>query len=124
MATTAQQVFELAMGIMDELTQNGAVDPQNTAEYRARTPKLLTLLQSEIASLEGVETTLISNLTDNMAISDNSCIMILPWGLANLLVLEENETLAAFCKVKYDKFLNTMPCSETDITDVYLELGW
>jgi hypothetical protein len=116
---TAQQVFELTMGIIDELLESGAVDPQNTSEYRGRTPKLLSVLQGEVGKSENVKTNLITSLNDTMSVSDFACINILPWGLASMLILEENETLATFCKSKYDTWYKNIPASEVDIIDVY-----
>lgn len=49
MSVTAQQVFVMAMAIADEMTsQINVVNPTDTDEYKARTPAILTMLQSEL----------------------------------------------------------------------------
>lgn len=48
MATTAQQVFDIAMALIDEVTDSGVISPTETITYKAKTPSLLTLLQTEL----------------------------------------------------------------------------
>lgn len=45
--TTAEAVFNIAMAIADELSTNGTISPAETAEYRHKTPSILTLLEAE-----------------------------------------------------------------------------
>ena len=48
MATTAQQVFELAMSLMDELNESsGSADTADTKEYKNRTLAILNVLRVE-----------------------------------------------------------------------------
>lgn len=45
---TVQEVFELTMALADELTSTGAIDVTNTADYKARTPRIVNMLQTEL----------------------------------------------------------------------------
>jgi hypothetical protein len=45
---TVQEVFELTMALADELTSTGAIDANNTADYKARTPRIVNMLQNEL----------------------------------------------------------------------------
>ena len=49
MATTAKDVFDIAMGLMDEVNENsGATDTADTKEYKNRTLLILTALRGEL----------------------------------------------------------------------------
>lgn len=48
MATTVNEVFGLAMALIDEITDAGIVNPTDTVSYSVKTPKLLTMLQAEL----------------------------------------------------------------------------
>jgi hypothetical protein len=47
MATTAQQVFDIAMDLIDERLDTGEINP-NTLNYKVKTPGILTLGQFEL----------------------------------------------------------------------------
>jgi hypothetical protein len=52
MATTAEQVFVQAMALADEMTDViNTLNASDTASYRARTPGILTVLQSELVKI-------------------------------------------------------------------------
>ena len=48
MATTAQNVFDYAMSLIDERLSSGTVDPSTTAVFVQNTPYILTTLQDEL----------------------------------------------------------------------------
>lgn len=48
MATTVQQVFDLSMALIDEVLDNGTISVSDTASYSAKTPSIVTLLQTEL----------------------------------------------------------------------------
>lgn len=48
MATTAQEVFNITMDLIDERLDSGSISASDTVSYNVKTPGLLTLLQSEL----------------------------------------------------------------------------
>jgi hypothetical protein len=116
---TALDVFNYAMTLMDEVEDNGTINAGNTAGYKAKTPRLLTMLQQEVARIEGKTATVLTSINDNLVVSDYSAINVLPWGLASLLVIEENEITAPFFNSKYEEMKRTIPVTAVEITDVY-----
>lgn len=48
MATTAEEIFEITMDLIDERQDNGTLNESDVISYRVKTPGLLTLLQSEL----------------------------------------------------------------------------
>lgn len=49
MSWTAQQIYEMAIDLIDERESTGVIDAAKTREYLNKAPSLLTLWQSEIA---------------------------------------------------------------------------
>lgn len=45
---TGQDVFNIAMSLMDEYLETGQIDPTSTATFQVNAPKLLNLLQAEL----------------------------------------------------------------------------
>jgi hypothetical protein len=48
MATTAQQVFDITMDLIDERLDNGTISLSDTLDYNVKTPGILNILQSEL----------------------------------------------------------------------------
>ena len=116
MATTAQQIFEMAMHLADENSQiTGAVDTPDVADYKARTPALLNILRVEAfpyssnyrPSRAGSRPYCppVNNLSSVLQLDDGICQGILPYALAARLFLDDNPAFAAYCEEKYGELL-------------------
>jgi hypothetical protein len=118
---TGQDVFNMAMGLMGEVSSTGAINPTDTADYKAQAPAVLSIAQIEIAKIEGVTPLpgVITDLTKPLVISDSSAMTVLPYNLAAHLLLEENPDMAAFFNSKYEELKRKIPATEEPITDVY-----
>jgi hypothetical protein len=46
--TTAQDVFNITMDLIDERNETGLINPTDTASYRVKTPGILNILQAEL----------------------------------------------------------------------------
>lgn len=133
MATTPQDVFEIAMSIMDELSDSGEADTADTAEYKNRTLSILNVLAGELYpysdTFEYVEdgvrpiVPVVDEFTDSIGLDDYCCRSILPYGLVAHLLLDENPTSASYCQQRYDELKATlsrgMPQISEDIYDAY-----
>lgn len=112
---TAQQVFEIAMNIMDEETQDGTYNGY-PEEYKRKSWSILTLLQSELSP--GVPSVVIDE-TSILYIDDRTCLSVLPYGLAAHLLLTEDPVRASYFNNRYDELKRKRPSKITKITDVY-----
>ena len=133
MATTPQDVFEIAMSIMDELSDSGEADTADTAEYKNRTVPILNVLAGELYPYsdtyeydeDGIRpiVRVIEDFSDNIGLDDYCCRSILPYGLVAHLLLDENPTSASYCQQRYDELKATLtrglPQVSEDIGDVY-----
>lgn len=138
--TTAQRVFELAMGLMDEVNEStGATDTSDTKEYKQRTLFILNMLRGELFPFSDTyEQTeagkrpiapAIENFDTPIVLDDYICQSVMPYGLAAHLLLQEDPAAAGFFQQRYEELKNGLarglPQSSEDILNIYggLEYG-
>ena len=134
MATTAQQVFELSMHLMDEINESsGSADTADTKEYKNRTLAILNVLRVECWPASDTYTVAepgkrpicpeITSFTAALPLDDGICQGVLPYGLAAHLLLDENPDVAAFFNQRYAELLSEyrrgIPAASEDIQDLY-----
>ena len=133
--TTPQQVFELAMALMDELNEStGQADTGDTTEYKNRTIPILNVLRGELypysdTYARDVEqgrrpiSTFIRSFEIPIYLDDYICQSVLPYGLAAHLLMQEDPTSANFFQQRYDELkamlARGLPSESEDIVDVY-----
>ena len=138
MATTARQIFNTAMGFMDEVSTDGKTDTTDTAEYKNRTLLILNALRGELypysdtydPNTEGGRpiADYIRDLDSVVKLDDYICQTIMPYGLAAHLLMDENPSAAAFFQSRYEELKNRLavgiPVQSEDIVDVYGGIGY
>lgn len=104
---TVQDVFDIAIRLMDAQNEStGSTETADTKEYRVRTPSLLNSILDraypasdnwpEPADRKRPVCPKVTAMTDSIDLDERICIGILPYGLAGLLLTEENPVLANF----------------------------
>ena len=132
---TVQEVFDIAINLIDAQNENtGSTHTADTREYELRTPSLLNSLLDRVypysdtfyAPGKGVRAVCekVHSLEDMIDLDDYICSAVLPYGLAALLVKEENPDTAAFCWQMFEEGKEDarkhMPASTFDsVEDVY-----
>lgn len=131
--TTAQEVFDIAMGMMDEVL-NGLTDTADTREYKDRTLFILNALAGELYPYSDTYTrveagkrpivTPIPDFTTAIGLDDYICKTVMPYGLAAHLLLDENPASANYFQQRYEELLRWLraggiPDGSEDIEDVY-----
>ena len=132
--TTAQRVFDLAMGRMDEVNEtSGGTDDADTREYKVRTLLILNALRGELfpysdtyaAEEPGKRPILavIQSFDQVIGMDDYICQSVLPYGLAAQLLLDENPDSASFFQQRYEEMrmnlAKGLPKQSESISDVY-----
>lgn len=132
--TTAQRVFDLAMGLIDEVNEtSGSTDTSDTREYKVRTLLILNALRGELfpysdtyeADEMGKRPILaaIQSFDQVIGMDDYICQSVLPYGLAAQLLLDENQTSASFLQQRYEELRNNLakglPKGSEAIQDLY-----
>lgn len=136
--TTAQEVFEMAMTLMDELNEsNGKADTADTKEYKNRTLAILNILRGQLYpysdTYEAGESgkrpiaAKITDFTSAIGLDDYICQTVLPYGLAAHLLMQEDPSSASFFEQRYEELVSLlargMPAEAVDIEDVYGAYG-
>lgn len=132
--TTAQRVFDITMGLIDEVNENsGETDTADTREYKVRTLLILNALRGELypySDTYDVETAgerpivpVIQDFDTPIALDDYICQSVMPYGLAAHLLLDENPASASFFQQRYEELRNNLskgfPKDGEAITDCY-----
>lgn len=126
MALTYETVFSLAMDLMDERLPSGQISASDTQEYRAKTPGILTMLATELLKISGDSTgELVTDLSEEVPLPGSTTLLVLPYGLAAHLLIDENPDTAAFFQQRYEELKRKTAGKSVQITDVYgLRNNW
>ncbi|WP_206460424.1 hypothetical protein [Anaerovorax sp. IOR16] len=119
---TGKEVFDIAVSIIDELSDSGTVNPSQVAEYQNRAPFLLDMWQREIGRLENkTDLIKITSLDQGLPISDVNCPSGAYYLAHHFALADQNDSLASVCVSKYRELKRTAskPSLNVKITDVY-----
>lgn len=128
---TGNEVFTITMAMIDEMLTSGQLDAEATAEYRAKAPAILTMLQNELVGIENrfrkkeeaIYPIPIESLDQTFQIDDIKASTLFTNGLAAHLMLHEDKTLASFFNERYEEmkgiFLKSMPREPETREDKY-----
>jgi hypothetical protein len=128
---TGENVFTITMAMIDEMLSNGTLDAETTAEYKAKAPAILTMLQNELIGIDNryrkkedyVYPVAIETLDQTFQVDDIKASTLLTNGLAAHLMLHEDKTLANYFNQRYEEmkgmFLKPTPRAPETREDVY-----
>jgi hypothetical protein len=110
------EVYIQALKLMGEESEDGT-DYGYSTEYQKKAWTVLTILQAELLPHADVEP--IVGDDQYLQVDDRTARMLLPYGLAAHLLMEEDQNRAAFFNARYDELKRKKTASVTPITDVY-----
>ena len=128
---TGETIFKMTMAMIDEMLTSGELDTEATAEYRAKAPHILTMLQNEIVGIENrykkeeeyIYPVPIEDLSQTFQVDDIKATNLLTNGLAANLMLHEDKALANYFEQRYEEmkgmFLKPTPRKPETREDVY-----
>ena len=133
---TGMNVFQSAITIMDELSDDGKYKYEDTEEYRHRALPILNVLQNELYPFSDTYkknkdwkpgqrpvAARLEALAEEIDLDDYCAGTVLPYGLAAHLLLNEDPATANFCQQRYDELkaslMRGLPAESEDIEDVY-----
>lgn len=105
---TCHEIYDITMGLMDEMKDNNTVEQEpkvdysQTKDYQARTPGILTILQNEVVmylKAKGIDVDTLDRLEtmeDDVGLDDIICMAVLPYGLAARLLGQEDTRLSSY----------------------------
>jgi hypothetical protein len=102
-ATTAQQVFDWTMDLIDERLNTGLISASDTISYNVKSPGILTLLQTELIKQGDVYSTYsISNYPVNNLLGQRSNFDIRPFEGTELTFVADGSAKAYYFEVDDD----------------------
>jgi len=130
---TAREVLVSALTLMDEIDLMGEIELTgetgnddtiptiDAAEYARKAPKLIDILQRDLALCEGVTVTApVTSLDINLVITDDTAMRIMPYGLAAKFALSDmNSDLYNDFQMKYERAKRTIRQDESGFSDVH-----
>jgi len=134
MLNTVQSVFDIAIHLMDaQNAATGGTDTADTREYALRTPALINSLLDRVYRFSdtfSVDETgrrpvckKVETMEDGLDLDEGLCTAVLPYGLAALLLSEENPALANFFygtfQMELREFGAAMAAKIEPVEDVY-----
>lgn len=108
-AVTVSDVFNAAMGIMDELSTDGQPQTTDTKEYEYRTPAIINMMVSELKLLMGdtSDWLAVEGIDDIVpGVNTTYALGAMPYGLAANLLIDENPSSASFFEQRYEEMRN------------------
>jgi len=114
---TVQEVYLLALKLMGEESEDGT-DQGYTEEYLAKAIGILNVLHTELLP-SNVESVVLTHKEDALQVTNRIAKLVLPYGLASHLLMDEDQNRAAFFNARYDELKRKQPATITTITDVY-----
>ena len=127
----AEDIFNITMAMIDEMLSSGALDEEAVAEYRAKAPYILTMLQTELIGIDNryrdkkdwIYPVVIESLDQTLQLDDIKSQTLLTNGLAAQLMLHEDKTLANYFEQRYEEmkgmFLKPTPRTPISREDIY-----
>jgi hypothetical protein len=113
----AQDVFKIAMDLMDEESQDGTFTGYPN-EYKKKAWSFLNIMQSELLP-PAVTPLAVTSENSILQLDDKLSMTALPYGLAAHLLMNEDQSRAAFYNARYDELRRKQPIMVTAIDDIY-----
>lgn len=118
MAVTGQQVYERALTLMDEVLETGVIATETPEYYRTKAINIINILQVELLPLDTTITP-ITDLNQNLQVTDRVAYLTLPYGLAAHLLINDDLTISSFFNARYDELKKKVATNAVPIVDVY-----
>ena len=120
---TAQQVYDIALVLMDEVTETGNITTETPEYYKSKALNILTTLQTELLPLS-ITPVPVTSMSQVLLVSDRTALLVLPYGLASHLLLSDDLTLSSFLNARYDELKRKIASGGiVSTTDVYGLMG-
>ena len=123
---TCHEIYDITMALMDEMIDNQTLEQEpdadypSTKDYQARTPGILTILQTDIVMFlkaRGIDIDTLDRLMtleDECDLPDDICMGVLPYGLAARLLGQEDSAMSSYFSQLYNSGLQRAAESSDD----------
>jgi hypothetical protein len=122
MSYTGTEIFNMAIAVIDELSDSGSVSEAQVREYKNRAPFLLDMWQHELMVAENIEELeKFKALTQVLQVSDEGCTSGVYYLAMHFALADMNSELAGLCQGKYNalRTAGRKPRISKSVRDVY-----
>lgn len=126
MAVKAKEVADAALRLICHVGEMGAIDKNREGRYYGVAPSYLTVLQYELAEFENAPPPMaVTNLSQELDISDEDALKVMPVGLAMYfsLIDRDAELYNHFSSSYYGSLLPSIKNAEVPLGECYLSPG-
>jgi hypothetical protein len=120
MAVTVRNLLDMALVLIDEVTETGVIASETPEYYETKAVQLMTIVQAELLP-NTVNPPILSDIDDELLLSDKLAIQVGSYGLASKIALAEDMNLANTLNAMYDEYKRNIPTHVIPIVDVYEE---
>ena len=118
MAVTVKKLLDMALVLIDEVTETGVITSETPAYYETKAIQLTTIVQAELLP-STVSPPVLTTINDELILSDKLAIQVASYGLASKIALAEDMSLANTLNAMYDEYKRSIPSITVPIIDVY-----
>lgn len=123
MPVTGEQVFIMAIKLLDGIERDGNINESKIVTYRSKAPDMITLLQGELLPSDNTAVIDYTDLNTPLSITDKQALYVLPYGLAAELIISEDDDadMGSYFSARYQELKRKYPAPAriTKITNVY-----
>jgi hypothetical protein len=126
MSVSAKDVTDAALKLICHVNDMGAIDRNRESRFYGVAPAYLTVLQYELAEFEGAPPPLpISALSQNIGLSDETALKVMPEGLAMYFALIDRDAALYnhFSQSYYGTLIPAIKVAETRLHECYIRRG-
>jgi hypothetical protein len=126
MSVKAKEVVDMALRLVCHVGEMGAIDKNREGRYYGVAPSYLTVLQYELAEYENAPQPLpVTNLTQELELSDETALKVMPVGLAMYFALIDRDAALYnhFQSSYYGSFAPSIKAAEVPLAECYLASG-
>lgn len=126
MSVKAKEVVDAALKLICHVGELGAVDANRESRYYGVAPSYLTVLQYELAEYENApQPKPISDLSQQIELSDETALKVMPVGLAMYFALIDRDAALYnhFSTTYYGRLVPSIKAAEVPLAECYIKLG-
>jgi hypothetical protein len=120
MAVTGRDILNMALVLIDEVSETGAIQSETPGYYETKALTFLTMVQSELLP-PNISPPIITDLDATLLITDSLAIRAASYGVASKIAISEDMNLMVTLNNMYDEMKRKILTSPLPIIDVYEE---
>lgn len=120
MAITGRDILNMALVLIDEVSETGAIQSETPQYYETKALTYLTMVQAELLPYE-VSPPIVTDLDAELLISDQIAIRAASYGVASKIAISEDMNLMVTLNNMYDEWKRKIRTTAIPIVDVYEE---